>query len=162
VEPVTVDRLALLPGLALLASVSLVSHSDASGLSTPIGILPIGLATDLVHLIATAVWVGGLLQLVVLVPALRSVAGPERWVRTLLRRASVTSAPGAVRQALATTRLFRWTVGLEAIFAVGVIAAVGVMTSLSPAQQLGASTAGTLSMGAAADDLSTDVAIAPG
>src|SRR5262249_20184120 len=78
VAPPTLDRLALLPGLWLLAAISLVSHSDASGLASPIGVLPIGLATDVVHLVATAIWVGGLLQLVVLVPALSFLGPPAR------------------------------------------------------------------------------------
>jgi copper transport protein len=66
-------------GAVLLFTISLTSHGAATDTPTLIGVLPVSLLVDWLHLCAVACWVGGLLQLVVVVPTvLRSESGPTR------------------------------------------------------------------------------------
>ncbi|MGH2460222.1 MAG: CopD family protein, partial [Chloroflexota bacterium] len=72
--------------------------------------------------------------------------------------------PTAVSRARArdAAGLLKWTVRIEALLAVAVIAAAGVMTSLSPAQQFGTASAGPLTLSAPAGDLQTTLTVTPG
>jgi len=78
-----IDRIGLSLGAGLLATISLTSHSAASGTLTPIGVLPVGLVVDWLHLAAVAVWLGGLLQLAMVVPVALRAGPPETRVRVL-------------------------------------------------------------------------------
>jgi copper transport protein len=225
------DRLGVAIGAALLLTISLTSHSASVNLTTPIGLVPGLLAADWIHLAAFAVWIGGLLQLAVLLPSARKVGAAARarmlgtlvprfslvagialaavsvtgllealndvgtldnlvgkdygqallvkivlvvplvaiaavnhyLVRPRLARIRVSSATAAVRDAVDAAGLLRWTVRIEVLFAIAVVAVVGVMTSLSPAQQSAASVStGPLSLTASAADLQTTFAVSPG
>lgn len=228
----TWDRLGLVLGAGLLATISLTSHGAAAETPTPIGLLPLGLVVDWVHLAAVAVWIGGLLQLAAIVPStlgrgrgeagarflgalvprfavvagialtvvgltgvvqalqrvqtldnlLNSAYGQALLVKILLivplvalaainhflirpalARARYPTSTRSVREALRMAMLFRWTVRLEVLFAVAVIAAVGVMTSLGPpVQSSAAAGADSLTLTAPAGDLVTTFTLAPG
>lgn len=227
-----IDRLGLLGGAALLAGITLTSHSAAGATSTPFGVLPIGVAADWLHLVAAAVWVGGLVQLSGLLPltlasgepiarsrllgslvprfslvaavalaslgvtglieALIHVGSLENLlntaygqallvkllsivplitlgavnhflVRPSLQKAREASGGGVIRRALSLAATLRWTALLEVALIAGVIGAVGVMTSLSPAQQPSAAAgAGPLTLSASTADLMMTLALTPG
>ncbi|HEX5414075.1 MAG TPA: copper resistance protein CopC [Chloroflexota bacterium] len=227
-----IDQLGLAVGAALLATISLTSHSAAGGNLTPVGVLPVGLGVDWLHLVAVAIWFGGLLQLAVVAPVVLRAGEPEIrarvlggliprfslvagaslaalgvtglgeallhvgtldnlidtgygqallvkivfitpllalaainhfFVRPALARAGQARGGAVLARGLGVAELLRWTVRLEVLFVVAVIAAVGVMTSLSPPRQLAASSGvGPLTETAPAADLSTTLTVSPG
>lgn len=229
---VRIDQLGFALGAALLGATSLTSHSAASGTFTPVGVMPLGLVADYLHLAAVAVWFGGLLQLAVAAPILLRTGQPETRAKVLgglihrfslvaglslailvatglveallhvgtlnnligtgyglallskivliapllglaavnhfvVRPALVQADHGRITDTLArglgVAEMLRWTVRLEVLLVVAVIAPVGVMTSLSPPQQLAASTgAGPITLTAPAADLSTTLTVTPG
>ncbi len=226
------DRVAIGLGLALLGTITLTSHGASENLATPIGVMPIGAAVDWLHLIAVAVWVGGLAQLSIalvefgktgnaanrtrflgeLVPRFSLLAGTATAViaatglaeglihvgtidnllgtgygqalgvklilgvplaalaatnhfvvRPALARARQTGAVGDVHRALDFASLLRSTVRFEFVLAVAIIAAVGVMTSLSPSQQIGVSVSpGPLTLQGMAGSLPVSFGLSPG
>jgi copper transport protein len=226
------DAIGVTIGAVLLFTISLTSHGAANDTPTPIGVLPVSLLVDWLHLCAVACWVGGLLQLAVISPTvLRSGSGPSRarflgalvprfsWVggvslgvlgatglfaalqrvgtldnllnaaygqallvklllivplvtlaainhyvvRPALVAAYRTASARTIRDALSSVLLFRWTVLIEALFGVAVIAAAGVLTTLSPPQQISATAgAASLVLTASAGDLVTTFTLAPG
>lgn len=231
-QTIGLDRLGLLGGFVLLAGISLTSHSAASATATPLGILPLGVVADWIHLAAAAIWIGGLTQLSLLLGAVKAAGGPSirarflgsvvpRFslaaagsllalgatglaealihvgtlenllntaygqallikillifplltlaainhflVRPTLLKARAATSDGSVRQALGLTPTLRSTVLLETLLIASIMGAVGVMTSLSPAQQPNASAGtGPLTLTGSAADLTITLAIAPG
>ncbi|HVB96620.1 MAG TPA: copper resistance protein CopC [Chloroflexota bacterium] len=220
------DQLGVFVGGAMLLTVSLTSHSAAIGALTPLGV-----ATDWLHLAATTVWVGGLLQFAVLMPALLrrgpglelshalgvlvprfsvvagaslGVVGLTGLAEALIHVGTVANLldngygqallvkiflilplialaavnhfvilPGFKQGRAATTPsvltyvhalggTFRWTARFELLFAVAVIAAAGVMTSLSPPQQFASSGSGPFNETALAGDLQVNLLLNPG
>lgn len=226
------DRLAIVVGVALLGTITLTSHGASVDLGTPLGVLPVGVVVDWLHLIGVATWVGGLAQLAVvlltvdrrfddarrarflgeLVPRFSRLAGGATAViavtglgeglihvgtldnllgtaygqalgiklfigvplaalaavnhfvvRPALERARTSGALRDIRQALNEAGLLRGTVRFEYLLAAGIIGAVGVMTSLSPAQQIGASAStGPLSLQGIAGSRPVSFGLAPG
>lgn len=104
-----------------------------------------------------------LLAKIVLILPLVAIAAINHFVvRPVFLRGGANPSPAAIRQARETAGLFRWTVSLEALFAIAVVAAAGVMTSLSPAQQPAASEGGPLTLSATAGDLTLAFTLSPG
>lgn len=83
--PATVDRIAIGVGAVLLAGFSFTSHSAAIGSFTSLGI-----TIDWLHLAATTVWIGGLIQLAALAPILRR-AGSFAMLGALVARFAVVA-----------------------------------------------------------------------
>lgn len=210
----------------LLAALALGSHSAAVGSLTPFGV-----ANDWLHLVAAAIWTGGLIQLVVLtfwllrhsgtagtiavarlVARFSAIAGLSVLVlgatglvqaylhvgtpgalldsgygqallvkivlllpvaalagihhfliRPVLLRAIASGSIGRTARATiqATALAFRWTATMEALLLVGVVAATGALTSLSPPRQPSSGAAGPLSLSATADHLAITLEISP-
>ena len=103
----TLGRFAL---ASLPAALALAAVAAASGhaLDPPAGLRPVKVAVDLVHLGAAALWIGGLLQVVVLVPRL---AAAER--ATALRRFAWVA--GGSLALVAATGVGRAAFGLSAV-----------------------------------------------
>ncbi len=224
--------LGLVDGGALLATITLTSHSAAATTTTRLGALPVGIALDWLHLLLASIWLGGLLQLGILLTDLGKLAQPVGRARVLaglvrrfstlagvalvvtgatglgealihvgtlanllgsgygqallaktlllapvlalaavnhwffrpgLARIAGSTIPAVVRQTFELLGSLRWTVQAESLCLVGVLGAVGVMTSLSPAQQLSAAaTGGPLALTAPADDLTVSLSLSPG
>ena len=88
------NRAGVVLGAATLATITLTSHSAASGTVTPLGTLPVGTVVDLVHVTAATIWVGGLAQLAILVPAiirLPPAARPRQLLGGLVQRFSIVA-----------------------------------------------------------------------
>ncbi|HLH72148.1 MAG TPA: copper resistance protein CopC, partial [Chloroflexota bacterium] len=103
-----------------------------------------------------------LVKVLLILPLLSLAAVNHFVILPGFKHGQAASSPtmlGYVRQLGET---FRWTVRLELLFVVGVIAAAGVMTSLSPVQQFATAGTGPLTQTGPAGDLSVSFGVNPG
>ncbi len=147
---------ALVPRFAVVAGIAL-AILGATGLTE--AFLHVGTLDNLLN---SGYGQALLAKILAILPLVTIAAINHFVVRPVFLRARANRSPAAIRQVLSTSGLFRWTVALEILFAVAVIAATGVMTSLSPPRQIASSEAGPLTLSATAGDLSATFTLTPG
>lgn len=99
--------LALLAGLALLAAPSLGGHALDAG-----RFRPLAFSADLVHVAAAAFWIGGLVQLALLLRAAGAEQAARRFSRLALPATALVGATGVLRALEELARASQlWTTG---------------------------------------------------
>ena len=103
-----------------------------------------------------------LVKMLLILPLLAIAAINHFVIRPVFLAGRSKASAAMLARVRETAALFKWTVRMEVLFAAAVVAAAGVMTSLSPAQQPGSATAGPLTLSEPAGNLQTTLTLSPG